>query len=175
MDVYYIPESRSFRAETPNEYLVEDHTHDELTLWQILKKSGIPQLDKTGQLVKHGNWLAAHRFVFYPADRAGGGFIFFVDVAPNDKKREKQLQRYFNRFNAKYDPLNYDGQYAVYLAKRVPMKCINNKDYEDCMTIGKTYLVEMKDEGRSDSMKRFIADNGETLQTMLDRFEPIES
>lgn len=49
------------------------------------------------------------------------------------------------------------------------MRCVNNWDYEDCLTLDKIYEVEICEDG----MKKFIDDNGESLQTMLDRFENI--
>lgn len=54
------------------------------------------------------------------------------------------------------------------------MKCVNNKEYEDCMTIGKIYEVEIEKIGKNNSMKIFKDDNGEFLQTMLDKFHDID-
>lgn len=53
------------------------------------------------------------------------------------------------------------------------MKCINNRDYEDCLTLGKIYDVQIEEVGNRDSMKKLLDDNGEFLQTMLDRFIPL--
>lgn len=54
------------------------------------------------------------------------------------------------------------------------MQCVNNRDYEDCMTIGKVYDVDIEDMEHGNSMKKFLDDNGNFLQTMLDRFKPID-
>ena len=35
------------------------------------------------------------------------------------------------------------------------MKCINNRDYEDCLTLGKIYDVQIEEVGNRDSMKKF--------------------
>jgi len=49
------------------------------------------------------------------------------------------------------------------------MTCVNNTGYEDCLTLGKKYEVEVEYiEGSS--MKKVLDDSGEPLQTMLDRF-----
>ena len=52
------------------------------------------------------------------------------------------------------------------------MKCIDNHDYVECLTVGKVYEVEIEDMGAAGSMKKLMDDNGEFLQTMLDRFCP---
>lgn len=48
----------------------------------------------------------------------------------------------------------------------VPMVCVNNSEYEDCLTLGKVYLVK-----EVDGMQQLIDDNGEWLQTALRRFQ----
>lgn len=53
------------------------------------------------------------------------------------------------------------------------MKCIDNRDYEDCLTVGKVYEVEIEIMGTAATMKKLLDDNGEFLQTMLDRFIPV--
>lgn len=51
------------------------------------------------------------------------------------------------------------------------MTCVNNEGYEDCLTVGKEYLVTIEYFPSGDSMKKMTDDNGEFLQTMIDRFE----
>lgn len=53
------------------------------------------------------------------------------------------------------------------------MKCVNNNDYEKCLTLGKVYNVHIHDVGSGNSMKKLKDDNGEFLQTMIDRFEEV--
>ncbi|MCT1392018.1 hypothetical protein M4D76_27625 [Peribacillus frigoritolerans] len=49
-------------------------------------------------------------------------------------------------------------------------KLMDNTDYEDCLTIGKLYEVSQDSHG----MYSLVDDNGDALQTMLDRFVPDE-
>lgn len=53
------------------------------------------------------------------------------------------------------------------------LKCIDNRDYEQCLTIGKVYDVEIEELGNGSSMKKLKDNNGEFLQTMVERFEEI--
>ncbi|MGG1571564.1 hypothetical protein [Fictibacillus sp. NRS-1165] len=53
------------------------------------------------------------------------------------------------------------------------MRCVNNIDYEDCLTKGGIYDVEMENLGNGESMKKLNDDNGDFLQTMLGRFEEV--
>lgn len=53
------------------------------------------------------------------------------------------------------------------------MKCINNTDYEDCMTIGNVYDVEVEEMENGAKMHKFLDDNGDFLQSMLPRFETL--
>ena len=48
----------------------------------------------------------------------------------------------------------------------IQLTCVNNKNYEQCLTLGKTYLVK-----EVDGMQEVVDDNGEWLQTILKRFE----
>ncbi|PLS19174.1 hypothetical protein CVD28_01845 [Bacillus sp. M6-12] len=50
------------------------------------------------------------------------------------------------------------------------MKCIDNSTYEDCLTVGKIYEVELEPVGKEDTMYHLIDDNGDALQTMIHRF-----
>ena len=49
------------------------------------------------------------------------------------------------------------------------MVCVNNIDYEDCMTIDKSYEVTLRDFG-GQTMYSFLDDNNEPLQTLAERF-----
>jgi len=51
-------------------------------------------------------------------------------------------------------------------------ECINNWDYEDCLTVGKMYKVEVEFiNDDKDIMYKFVDDNGEPLQSMINRFK----
>ena len=52
----------------------------------------------------------------------------------------------------------------------IKMVCINNVNYENCLTVGKVYDVEMESISTG-TMYKVIDDNGEFLQTMVDRFK----
>ena len=49
-------------------------------------------------------------------------------------------------------------------------KLRDNTDYENCLTVGKLYEVSQDSNG----MYSLVDDNGDALQTMLDRFVPEE-
>lgn len=62
----------------------------------------------------------------------------------------------------KYHHLFYD---------KKTLRCVDNTDYVNCLTLGKEYEVEIEYVSLFDSMKKVTDDNGECLQTMVDRFK----
>ena len=50
------------------------------------------------------------------------------------------------------------------------MTCINTRDYYECLTYGSPYWVEIEDLGNGQKMYKFKDDNGEPLQSMMNRF-----
>lgn len=51
------------------------------------------------------------------------------------------------------------------------MICINNSTYEKCLTVGKAYLVTIEGPNKENPMYSLKDDNGDFLQTMINRFE----
>jgi hypothetical protein len=53
----------------------------------------------------------------------------------------------------------------------MPMRCIDNRTYEDCLTVGKVYPVGTYPVGDGDTMHTLFDDDGDRLQTLLNLFE----
>lgn len=51
------------------------------------------------------------------------------------------------------------------------MICIANWDYEDCLTLGKSYHVSIESLDNNLNMYHVFDDNGEPLQSMIERFK----